>query len=369
MLGYYHKKILEFLYELSKQDKYYSDRELSKKIRINNERVTSKTIRRWFDLLESTCFDYHPYIYIERLGLELFYAFYNEDKGIIISPYTSYLNKSIDLRNMRNIVTHSFWVPQGYESLMKIIPKIEKFYSKEVIVNPLHKMFDDKGNIYPLKDLSEEQENNIRRVINSLKNIHEQEIRGEIKRNPLIIPIIFEYDKEHWSSIEVWNSLKKKRDIWKYFRKIKKKSDYVAIKHIQLTIKKISDMGLIKFMNINYAPLEERNHYVWICSKINRNLKKILEELSLLAPFIYIYRAKEKDKYLFNLMIPNYLLDKVLNIFMDNAIILNVYLVNYEKSRPLWNREWLKFNYEKAFDPEKGEWLKVKKEKIIIKNS
>ena len=107
MLDYYHPKILEFLYELSKLDRYYSDRELSRRIRIQGEIVTSKTIRRWFDFLHSTCFDYHPYIEIEKLGLELFYAFYPLKKGVIDSPYSTYLNVSISLKSLKRVITQA----------------------------------------------------------------------------------------------------------------------------------------------------------------------------------------------------------------------------------------------------------------------
>ncbi|MCD6590150.1 hypothetical protein J7K74_03125 [Candidatus Woesearchaeota archaeon] len=370
MLDYYHPKILEFLYELSKLDRYYSDRELSRRIRIQGEIVTSKTIRRWFDFLHSTCFDYHPYIEIERLGLELFYAFYPLKKGVIDSPYSTYLNVSISLKSLKRVITQAYWIPVGNKDLMSgILPMVQSFYSKEVIVGPLHRMIDRNGNIRVLDKLSMEQLESVKRVLSNLNRIEEPKMIKAVKRNPLIIPVAFEYDKEHWSSIEVWRQIYDKlgENAWKYFRKIKKKSKHVAIKHIQLTLRDFSELGLIKFMNINYAPLEARNHYFWVYFSTDRDsLRFLLEELSLLAPFIYLYQGHEKGKYLLNLMIPNYLLDRVLGLFLDNSSIIDAWLVDYDSSRPLWNREWLKFSYHQAFNPEMVEWKSVS-EKTIVK--
>ncbi len=374
MIDRFHPKILEFLYKLSRLDKYYSDRELAKRIKIQGNQVTSKTIRRWFDFLHTTCFDYHPYIHIEKLGLQVLYLFYPLTEGLIESNYTSYLNISISLKNMEKNITHGFWIPHdiGKEVLdKKKFQNYNFFHSKEALVGPLHKMFDKKGNIMPLKELDFQQEQDIKKLLYNLKHPVKPYMIKEVKNNPLIIPVAFEYDKEHWSSVEVWNQILNKlgEEAWKYFRKIKKKTKYVAIKRIQLTLKELSSLGLIKFMNVNYAPLEERNHYVWIYASINNEtMKYILEELSLISPFIYIYSSVEDHKYLFTILIPNYLLDYVLSLFIDNSEIIDVYLVDYNSSQPLWNRDWLKFSYHKNFDPDKREWQHINRRNSIINN-
>jgi len=185
--------------------------------------------------------------------------------------------------------------------------------------------------------------------------------KSYVKRNPLLIPTIFEYDKEHISSVEVWKRIKGRlgNDVWKYFRKTTPKSDHMGIKKVQQTLKELSSNEMIKYMNVVYAPFEERNHFVWFEIDLSlTNLKKLFSNLALISPMIFIYQSKEnKYRFLLTTLITNYLVDEVISLIMDYGKLKNLFFIDYKNSSYVWNYEWMKFDYSKNFDPSTKDWL------------
>ena len=358
MITKYHPKILEFLYKLSLQDRYYSDRELARRITVNNERVTSKTIRRWFDFLHSQCFDYYPYPFLEKIGLGVYYSFNNK---LLLTNYLSYANISRDLSSFRKVYISSHWFPQDKAYTCK---KVLAFHSKEVIYGPLHLYIKD-GLINPLDNLDSKYKDHIKLSINRLKHIGTVSKLDIVYKNPIIVPLIFEYEKDHFNSVDVWRNIYSKLgdSVWSYFRKLKKLSKDSAIKKIQILLKQLFEMGLFKKVMFIYPALEEKNIFIWLYVDITLNeLEKKLYEIALLSPVIYIYKEMKKERFLLNLLINPYSLYEILDIFEGK--IINLYLVDYKSSQNVWNRKFLKFSYVNCW--KRGAWAEIKKKEIII---
>lgn len=209
----YNKKLLQFIYKLTKLKGYNSNNEISKKIIIDDEQISAKTIGRWFDYLKQFCFDYHIYLDYEDLGLQYITVFLKGDVNTLLNKIV-FQNSVFPLISFNSFeITHQFvyLVPKQYvEEFKKEVKELTNNTKTEIeiyecktaldIFNILDECIDEEGYFHPQNRHYKEQRSEIAEYLKTRKEI---KIHQEIKKNPLIIPLYFEHYHEKWSSKEI----------------------------------------------------------------------------------------------------------------------------------------------------------------------
>lgn len=371
-MEYYNKKLLKFLYELTKLKKFMSHKEISSELAEREFKISPKTVERWFKFLNKPykheiregyekynpfpIFNFFPTFFYEKLGLASVYLILEEPKRAMIKSfpfqkYNDYATWLFDSSKLKSVLLLGFVVP---------INKIDKFkesYSIEKkkgtlgnfeiyitnksfnIYSPWNKVISKNGLFHPEKNDLNEIELQIDEFNKYLNNLPKIEMIPEIKNNPLIIPPIFEQHRAGWSSSKIWEKLRErlKEEVWDYFKKKKKKTDSVGIKRIQSTMRDINNLGLMHKMKVFYMPLElGHNFYVYSNIRFN-NRKELLESVKKLAinsVWMAAYPMKENELFLINL-INNKSLPTLLDIFSEKKV-KRVFFLQHEKSLSLF---------------------------------
>lgn len=383
------KKLLEFMYFLATDQEFMNSVKISKKLSKKGKKVSDRTVRRWFNYLQKSCFDYFPYPKYKNLGLmpiTMIVCNLKVDKVLNIIPYMMYIQKGIGFKSSK--------MCKDYFLLMYLIPPdkisdFKKFWdfvcSKGLAeyydlmefrtpidyYSPLHKILKQDGTL----DFSTEYAPNNTQFINKLKEnldcSHEIKIHKGINKNPMIIPIILEYFREFWSSNKVWHSIKGKlkNSTWEYIKDIKKrkkKTDGVGIRHVQESLAYLQENFNDFFQQIRvvYEPLYSGKNNTLFLSLKHKNkesiikLSKILSENSLLLTVYPPINIKDTTT-LFYIVTDNKKVVKILNDILpfiaDSKRNITIFR-DYERSSKYWNRLNLKIDYKNLFDPVTLSW-------------
>lgn len=382
-LKLYDKKLLNFMYELTKLDKFYSPYALSKKITLEGGRkVTPRTIQKWFKFLREPWefqgkkidkFSYYPTFFYEKLGLQRVFVFFEIRKKVSLKklfkeiPYYDYVTWLHDLNKNKEILLVSYLIPK--ESLEKFKEKLRKtkiliypfFYSTSPfkIHSPWHKVIDHNGIFHPELNDENEIERQLYGLGYYLNNLPESEMVSQIKRNLLVIPTVFEHTRENWSSLKVWQTIKEKlrKDVWLYVKKKRKQTDAVGIKKTQLSLNGLEKYALLNQIRADYLPVElNHNFFVYLILKY-RNEKELLEKIKSISINSIItknYLSKNKNEILITALVNSNSFQNILDI----KDIEKIFLLKHKKSLPLILDSY-KFQYHKLFDPEKCCWKKI----------
>lgn len=383
-LKIYDKNLLNFMYELTKLDKFYSSYALSKKITLEGGRkVTPRTIQKWFKFLREPWefqgkkidkFSYFPTFFYEKLGLQRVFVFLEfKKKKINLKdlfkeiPYYDYVTWLHDLNKNKEILLISYLIPK--ENLEKFKEKLKRhkaitnyiiyFSSKPFIIySPWYKVIDNNGLFQPELNSQIEIEKQLKLFGYYIDNLSVVEPIQQIKKNPLIIPTLFEYVKENWTSPKVWQTIREKlgKDVWLYIRKRKKLTDSVGIKRIQQSINLIHRHELFHQIRITYLPTELKNNFfIYLLLKFNNKNKlfSIISKIALNSIFMNNYILRN-NKILVVALVN---CDSFQSI-LDVKGIEKIFLLKHKKSLPLILDSY-KFQYHKLFDPEKCCWKKI----------
>lgn len=361
MLHDFHPKLLAFMYELTKLDRFETVHGISKKICIGYKgrkfRPTAKTIRKWFDFLSGRMwfygkqlvkFSYFPTFFYEKFGLRRVFAFHDVNTSI-----TKFLNNNwidyacwlYDVQRMKYVLMTAHLLPTTFDAKRLANNYIETFKGF-FFCSPLHKIVDRTGYFHPEKNDEETITNKYRQFENFVKNLPKVEIDDYIKYNPLIIPVVFEYTKECYSSRKVWFELKNNLGIsvWQYIRKKKKESDWVGIKKVQQALVDIYTKRIFHQVKIEYLPLEKMNFCIYGLCK-----KTCIKEIMLNSVVATFYPLKRQDR-LFFVSLTN--TEGLTNIF--NCKLAGLFFLNHARSIELMLATY-KFDY-RLFDPIRCRW-------------
>ncbi|MFH1174846.1 MAG: hypothetical protein V1725_06950 [archaeon] len=380
------KKLMNFLYELTKLDKYYSDNELANKILLEgSKRVTSKTIRSWFRVLDKGCFDYYPYPQYEKFGLQLYILFADADEHVLINkiPYQYYVAKWYSFRDLKEVLVLAYLIPTGFEKEFGDLVKKEhaldnlrwyQLYKAGIplaLYNEFHRCInrDGSGKLHKPKNLEEQ----LSLLKHHYQHLPRPVLADIIKKNPFIIPVVFEYSRDHWHSKQVWKALQRKfgKETWTYVQKRKSQQEGLGLKRVQDTMKNLNTSNLFVQMRPVYSALEQANmFYFSICSFSNIDeLIQLIRELLPLCIFIYIFPISENRAAL-QLVINGNFLGKAAVIFEQHVFLEQLLFLNFEKSFALWKRDIFKFKDYYHFNPFTKAWenfpIKGKRKKVCI---
>ncbi len=380
-LSLYNKNILNFLYELTKLKKFMSYDGIAKQIKIEGkEKISPKTVERWFSFLRQKYnfpgsktkekFNFYPTFFFEKLGLALLFVISEKPNTNILNnlPFQNYIAWLFNPEINESVLLTGYLVPIQYISRFKKewekirqkgLVKDYKIYLTNkgfTIYSPWHKVIDKEGIFHPENNINEEIERQIKELERYLDNLPKIEMIPIVKKNPLIIPVLFEYYYQYWTSPKVWEAIKKRfsNRIWNYIQKKNKQNDNIGIKKVQQTIKQVYDSDLIQQMRVVYMPIELKNNffiYFIIEDDSSDRIIKSIGDIALNSIYISIYPIS--DKKFFVISLTN---QKIIEILHKHNI-KRLYFLQHEKSLPLLTaQKYKKYNYANYFDLIKG-WI------------
>jgi hypothetical protein len=207
----------------------------------------------------------------------------------------------------------------------------------------------------------------------------EVSMHDRIRKNPFIIPLVFEYFREHWSSHRVWKSMKRKLgdDIWKYIKDPKAgrgHKDGAGIRFVQRTTRELCDNfdEFFSQMRVVYYPLysnESSIFYLFLKLKRRDAIYELAEVISdhSLSMAVYPPMGKKSKNVMFYVLtnkpmsmeIMGNLIQPYLDKAWDNKIILEDFkgsLKYWRRNSEFWTKHNMKAVYHKLFDPTTCTW-------------
>jgi hypothetical protein len=374
-------KLMEFSYLLTLQPRVMNSNELAKIITIGNEKgITDRTIRRWFNHLQTHCFDYYHYLKYENLGLFAVYVLVTGEKELLNFlegfPMHDYVAYFFDPRKSKDILLVRYLVPKkGIKKLKKYLGnckarnaiedyEIHYFSTPVIIYSPFHKIMDRHGNL----DFSKIDENDHDFFLELLEKRRNERrkisLSKHIKQNPFILPVLLTQHREHWSSVKIWNDIKQRlgNDIWKYMRRIKKKTDMVGVRYVQRTLKQIYQYHMDDFVQqvrVEYDPIVlEKNAAAIFFMNFNNNISflNFVRQLAKRSLMIYVYPPYKNSKYMFYVVTGHREMHDMMTDILGKHDNERLLFRSRKKFKDIWGRNLAKFKYEKNFDPLKAEW-------------
>ena len=375
MLKVYNKKLLNFMYQLTKLKRFESYRKLSRHITVDEGRhVSPKTVQKWIKFLSEKVsynnkklvkFLYYPTFFYEKFGLRRVFVLSqltketkNNIRNILKIDYNDYACWLYDTTKLSYVLLTAYLIPKGF-NLKKRFNELKKqgtLSDYEIIsthkgfyfYSPWSKVIDRYGNFHPENNDKGEIEQQIEKFKYYVKHLPKIEVIKQVKQNPLIVPAVFEYSREYYSSRKVWFALKKKlkQDVWLYIRRRKKETDYVGIKRVQQALNDIHKTGIFHQIRVEYLPLEfHQNFYVYGLSNANSLYSITSNSISSCVHPLHnrlFFISLTNKEGLFN-MLSKIRLDRLM-------------LLDYKRSLNLLLRAY-KFNY-RLFDPVNCRWKK-----------
>lgn len=378
----FNPKLMEFLHFLTLQPKVLNSNELAKAFTIGNgKKITDRTIRRWFNYLQTNCFDYYHYLKYENLGLFAVYVLITGEKELLNFlegfPMHDYVAYFFDPRKSKDFLLVRYLVPKNrvkelkrYLSNCKAKKAIEDYqiyyFSTPVIIySPFRKIMDKHGNL-DFSNVNETDHDHFIELLEKSRNEkREVFLSKHIKQNPFILPILLTQHREHWSSVKIWNDIKERLgdDVWKYTKRVKKKTDMVGVRHVQKTLKEIHQNHLNDFVQqvrVEYDPIVlEKNAAAIFFMNFNNNSSflNFIKNLAKRSLMVYVYPPYKTNKYMFYVVTGHREMHDIMTDILGKHNNERILLRSRKKFKDIWGRNLAKFKYEKIFDPTKSSWV------------
>ena len=386
------KKILEFMYNLTRRQSFMNSVEIANSVLVSNKKISDRTIRRWFNHLKKNVFTYYPYIKYESLGLIPVIVQISDlknEKLLDIIPHKIYLVKGVTFKNFENSYLTMYLLPIARLEEFKIfwntalekdlIKDLHIFVSRTPIAyySPFHKIVNHKGHLeFPHEsELDNSYFNSI--LHKNISSKHKVKLHPKIADNPFIIPVIFEYFREHKSSKKVWAKLKEVfgDSIWDNISspRVKRiKSENLGVAHIQKIMRDLHENfdDFFQQIRIQYDPFafnENVAFYLFLKLKNKKQIIEFSEKISknVLSVVVFPSINENEDLTLFYILTSNskmvHILSNILTEYRAKHIENKIFLIDYPKSAKYWReetnfQETYKQNFYRLFNPKTLTW-------------
>ena len=384
-LSEFNPKLLNFLYELTRLDRFNSSLEIAKSIKLEGDRrVTPKTVRNWFKfLLEPYEYkgysierklSYFPAVFKNKLGLHMVLVFYaNASPSLIeLFPMRVYVGWLYDAHSNNPVLVVEYIVPtDNLNDFLLLLGRVREagfcsdissyvIGSSFTMNSPFHKVIDINGNFHSDRNDSNEIGRQVENLDAFLESAVEARIIPYVKDNPLVIPVLAESMYELRSSVQVWNAVKKKLgdSVWDFVRHSRKKSDGVGVKKVQGIMKNLSGYGLLNQMRGVYFPFEMVSSFcIWVVFDF-RNREELIRMAEVMLTHSIIIRVfpMVDRRTLITALVNGESMQNLLGSFSSTRIE-RMFFFDYPKSPDLvtTTRHSI-FAYAKIFDPITCSW-------------
>jgi hypothetical protein len=391
-LSKYDKGLLEFMYQLTLHKTYMNSIEISKAIKVQGKSVTDRTVRRWFKYLHAQHFDYFPRLKYNRLGLQSIWVLSDMDENVLKAiPHKLDVVKCMDLGTFKPCFLVAYLIPKGYAgqfrkfwsvALQRGLISCYRIFESRCPVDfysSFHELVGEDGRINFPENYDTKHQFFHGLLKGSIEENVEVNMHDSVRKNPFIVPLVFEYFREHWSSHHVWKSMKRKLgdDIWKYIKDPKagrEQKDGAGIRFVQLTTRELCDNfdEFFSQMRVVYYPLysnESSIFYLLLELKKRDAIHKLAEAISDHSLSMVVYPPMDKKSktvmfyVLTNKPMSMEIMGNIIQPYIDKARDNKIILEDFKGSLKYWRRNsafWTKHNmkavYHKLFDPTTCTW-------------
>jgi len=373
----YSKELLEFMYNLTFTPKIRPPLDISKFLETRGQKVSERTIKRWFMYLGNNI-AFHARINYASLNLQTIYVLLKEahPKLLTTIPYSVVPFYGYNATTFTKYTGTHFPIPIGKEKELEeflnkakelnLLQDFELFPYNQVADSylPFHEVINTEGtfrfnqtyNISHFESLFDY----------ALKKPSEQKLSKIIEKNPIILPIIVEYSRKRWSSHKVWYAIRDNLEdnLWNYIKRKKSKireHDGAGVALVQRSVRDIqlAHDELFRQVRVFYGPFNDDKNVVaniFIKLKNPKKIKELFKEISQKAVITSFYLPTELSSKLrigltTNLesqtKISNEILPKYIDNEYDNKVIFR---------RKQNNEINMKLNYAELFNPKTCEW-------------
>lgn len=377
-LGVYDKNLMEFAYFLTRNQKYSDSIDIAEKLKVSGQKISDRTIRRWFDKLEKGCFDYYPNIKVESLGLAPLYIVIEapvEEDVFQIIPHRDYVTLGYTTTGFHKSVCLKYLIPpdsmKQFEEFWKRAKKggvirdykIYPFYSSTDFYSPLHKVVQKNGELNFSKIGEFDNSHYTELFEKSLKNPLRPALSTHVLKNPLLVPVLLEYYREHWTRQKVWKSIRKKlgENVWNYLRKARKQSDGVGLFMVQKTLRNLDNEYYEDFfqqIRVFYEPWLKKgvSYYGIFETQKKEGVAKLFEEVSKHCLMQTVYPIVGGGFMFYQLTNGTEIADIIAEFRkFDPDARFEMFWRDLKASSKYWDRNFLKMDYT-LFDPETMTW-------------
>jgi hypothetical protein len=382
------KRLLEFMYQLTLHQKLMAPKEMAQVITIQGKKVSERTIKRWLKWLKAHhYFTYYLYTNYPKIGLvnaNCILRGVKDDRIVKIIPFQDYLMKGIDMTRTKDCFFISYLMPQKNISDLKefckkaiklnLIESYDIFETKQIttLYSEKHRIINEHGNVISHKlDLDTYFENLLQSKV--CKN-HSIGVDDYAKKNPIVVPLMLEYLKDHASFKTAWSKMKSKlgEGIWDYVGDLKtklKKSDGAGIVYVQKTMRYLHTNLKDYFtqVRVSYGPLysgENVNLYVFLKLKKKEQIIDLAREISKNSIYVLVNELNDRNMdvgidFVTNNKFASEILSTIIPKYADTSKSNSIMWLSYHCSSPYWEsttKNWIRFNYHRLFDPKTVSW-------------
>jgi hypothetical protein len=267
---------------------------------------------------------------------------------------------------------NSFW---QRANKIGLISNYSIYTLKHVVTlfSPFHKFVKKSGDLVFREEKNEETFfTNL--VKNQLAAMEKVEIPSAIKMNPIIVPLIFEFERDYVTPKRIWLNLKKRlgEKAWDYIASDKirrKRQDGSAISYVQKVFKFICENYDSFFLQnkIAFGPLYAKennvNPLIILELKNPHVLIKLLEQVCAVSAYLVFGKTNKTNEVILDFLTNSKELLGLLDILPDFTKKHKLIYLNYHKSQKYWHTEnWMKLQYHKLFNPKETAWCFETKE-------
>jgi len=378
--------LLYLLHFLSKQPKVMDSYEVSRKMRLpDGRRVSDRSVREWFKELQRGCFDYYPAIRFESLGLVPTVVLLGEPRDVRFLrtiPYCDFLSHNFDPARWKEVMLLRYLVPSEHlKDFRQLWARFQKrgliggcdvlsLSTPVSIYSPHHKVVERDGGLN-FSSVKVADYDYFFGLLESRTRSHVQaRIHPEIRKNPFIVPVLFEYVREHWSSRQVWHSIKAKLGdaVWDYIRRARKRTDGVGVSRVQKAVKTIAAKHYDDFfqqVRVEYDPFYFGQNFLTFLIADFEDRERLIQFAKHLAQrslvtYVHLNHNRHSNKTMFHFLTNHLELRKLLSGAVrqyskpsgSNRILWK----DEEKTKTVWRRELVKIDYARLFDPRECQW-------------
>ncbi|MCD6547497.1 MAG: hypothetical protein J7K22_03015 [Nanoarchaeota archaeon] len=382
-IQYFDRRLLEFIYHLTKEQRYMNSIEISKYLKQKGVNVSDRTVRRWFTRLEKAGFQYFPFPKYDVLGLQwvIVLVYGVKDESIFdIIPYDMYISKGAGFSDHNLEYICSYVIPQdSYNKFVKFWEfakqkklikdfKILKINRATFLFSPFHKIVKDGIIKF---DSQFKLDNCFLNLLKEEKKFN-NDIHPLIKKNPIVLPILLEYYRRHVSSYDVWNMIKQKLgdSVWdSYLKKYRRKaSDGKGQYIVQRFLSIIRDnQDFIEQVRVIYDPFYKVHNVLllYIVVQLKKDmLEDFIKQIAKMSVHLNIYHS-ENDTYMIYSVTSVQMLYPILKLANEYSKAKPILFINdFEASKKFWTEERFSLDYAKLFDPINVKWKYNHKEYI-----
>jgi hypothetical protein len=373
--------VLNFLYLLSKHQKVMNSLEISKYLQQLGYNIVDRTVRRRFKFLKDNpddCTDYFSHVKFESVGLVQVHVFFSNLNEIFLDTLPNLSYVFFSSYNFKEYCYTCYLVPKeqldDFKDFLssykgKLFEDMELIIANKTIniYSPFHEILDRSGNInFPKEGIDNSYfiEMMRQRLADEQDTVH-----PAIAKCPLLVPILLESFREHWTAAEIWSAIKDKmgENIWNCIYSLRRRSirtDTIGIKLVQDLRKFLKDNSdkFYQQTRIYYSPFFSKDNvsaYLLLDLADPKDLLKLAKEVSehCVESIFYPSASLSEDNtiILFTLTSHkeyNHILHDLLPKYLRQGGKSKTFAMNHNKTKKFWNRKYMKADYSKFFDPD-----------------